>query len=151
MSITILSKDIQSLVQADKINNNYTIKRKILWGADGQGFDVSLATPLPVQGTFVAGSPGWSNFGQGTPVLIPVTNTSTMLLDSNPNRQFARVVNNTDQLIFIQYQIDAVLGIGVPLNTNGVFEINQSDLFLGRINAITESGTIQILVIEGVK
>src|SRR5271166_3148859 len=32
---TVISKDIQSLVPTDKINDSYAVKRKILWGADG--------------------------------------------------------------------------------------------------------------------
>lgn len=57
MTTTIISHDIQSLVQADKIDDNYTVKRKILWGPDGTGNDVTLDTPLPVQGTFTATNP----------------------------------------------------------------------------------------------
>lgn len=54
---TILSKDIQSLVPTDKVNDSYTVKRKLLWGGDGVGNDITALTPLPVAGTFTV-SPG---------------------------------------------------------------------------------------------
>jgi len=52
---TIISKDIQSLIQADKINDSYTVKRKLLWGPDGTGNDIQESTPPPVglMGPFV--------------------------------------------------------------------------------------------------
>ena len=45
---TIISHDIQSLTATDKINNTYIVKRKLLWGPDGTGYDVTTGTPLPV-------------------------------------------------------------------------------------------------------
>ena len=45
---TVLSKDIQSLVSADKINDHYHIKHKLLWGPDGTANDVTTTTPFPV-------------------------------------------------------------------------------------------------------
>lgn len=148
VSTTILSKDIQSLVQADKINDNYTIKRKILWGPDGVGNDVTLATPFPVQGTLISTPASWSNFSQGTPKTVDVTDVSTILLSSNPNRIFLRIINNSDSVIYIQYGINAVFRRGLPLFTNGVLE---DTIFLGQINAITDTGlSVNIDVMEGI-
>lgn len=146
---TILSKDIQSLIQADKIDNNYTVKRKLLWGPDGVGYDITPQTPLPVTATFT-GTAGFSLFGQGTPSLIAVTNISTQLLALNLNRKFARIVNNSTSRIYIQYGIAAVIGEGLPMKPNSILTIDANELWLGIINAISETILVNIDVMEGV-
>jgi len=96
------------------------------------------------------GGGGWSNFGQGTPAQIAVSNTSTALLAANPARVFGMIANNSSQPIYLQYGIAAVWQTGWRLMPGGVFIINMNELFQGQINAVTQSGTVNIDVIEGV-
>lgn len=93
----------------------------------------------------------WANFGQSTPDQVTVTDTSTVLLNSNPNRVFARFVNNTSQLVYIQYSIAAAWKTGFPLPGNSMYIIKLDELYTGAINAIAQTGvTASIDVIEGV-
>ncbi len=149
VSTTVLSKDIQSLVPADKVDDNYTIKRKILWGPDGVQYDITPLTPLPV--TVVSGGGGgWSSFGQGTPTQILVSTSSTQLLAANVNRIFARISNNSNQTIYIQYGVTAVWQQGLRLSPGASLTISTAELYNGSINAVSQSTTVAIDVIEGV-
>lgn len=154
MTKHLRSRDINSDLLVDKLvdpdSQIYIHKVKIAFGSDGVYTDVTLATPFPVTGTFTPLPPGFSNFGQGTPSIIPVTNVSTILLSANPDRVFARIINNSSQRIFIQYGIDAIFKQGTPLSPNGIFTVTTEELFLGQINAITNTGSVDIDVIEGV-
>lgn len=156
MTQSAYSKDTLANILVDKViadtpqDTVQVRKDKIVFGADGSYTDVTALTPFPVTGTF-SGSTGFVNFGQGTPTPILVTDTSTILLVQNLNRKFARVVNNSSERIYLQYEIDAVYGQGVPLMTNGVFTLTNVDLFLGKITAITSTGNAVLIdIIEGV-
>lgn len=154
MTGPILSKDIGNLTGADSTgepDRPIYVKRKIAFGVDGVAIDVSALNPFPVTGTFTPGNAGFTNFGQGTPDVITVTDASTQLLDANPLRKFAWIINNSTSRIYIQYGIDAVYGRGYPIQPNGRFTITTDDLYLGVINAITITGaSVDIDVLEGI-
>lgn len=92
---------------------------------------------------------GWSTFGSSTPKQVAVSTTSTTLLVANLSRLFARIVNNSVQTIYVQYGVSAVWQQGFPLRPNAMYVIDTSELFLGQINAITNTGSVNIDVIEG--
>lgn len=152
------SKDILAEILLDRILDLSVVdggflsvvKRKIVFGPDGSYTDVTPSTPFPVTGTFTPTAAGWSGFGQSTPAIVPVTDVSVTLLNANPLRLFARITNNSTQRIYIQYGINAVYGRGLPLGINGTLTITSDELFLGQINAITNTGSVDIDVIEGV-
>lgn len=93
---------------------------------------------------------GWVMFGQMTPKQVLVTNASTVLLDENLSRVYARINNNSSQTIFLQYGIAAVWKEGQRLSAGTTLIINAIELYLGQISAITLTGTAEIDVIEGI-
>lgn len=104
-----------------------------------------MATALP-NPRFV----GTSTLGQSTPKTVTVGLTSTLLLAASPNRVFAKVINNSSQRIYIQYGIAAVMGRGQPLSPGNTLTVSADELWLGQINAITITASVDIDVIEGV-
>lgn len=112
----------------------------------------SAGNPLNSTGgaldVFFAG--GWSSFGQNTPKQVAVSNVSTEILAANPDRLEATFTNNSSQTVYLQYSINAVWQQGYPLRPNAVWIIDTTQLYLGAVNAITQTGTVNIDVIEGV-
>lgn len=96
------------------------------------------------------GGVGWSSFGQSTPKQVTVNDTSTVLLNANPDRLYAKFSNNSQQTIYLQYGINAVWQEGQILFPNQTWTITTIELFLGQVNGITLTGSIQLDVIEGV-
>lgn len=110
---------------------------------------VNSSGQLAVEATVTAQNPGWSQFGQSTPKQVAVTNSTTLILNSNTNRMYASVMNNSNQTIYLQYSVPAIVGTGFRLMPGGVFIINNQELYQGQINAITKTGSVNIDVIEG--
>lgn len=106
--------------------------------------DVSVRVSNP------SGGSGWANFAQSTPKLVAVSNVSTELLAANPLRVFATLSNNSSQTIYFQYSNAAAWQTGYRLSPGGIWIINTIELFLGSVNAITQTGIVNIGVIEGV-
>lgn len=147
-SVEIYSKDIVALRIYDQIDQYFIPKEKIVFGPDGSYTDVTYATPFPVLGTFSPQT--WSSFGSSTPKLVTVTTASTVLLIANAARRYALFVNNSSQSIYLQYGVPAVWKQGWVLRPNAMWEINVEGLFTGAVNAITDTGSVSIDVIEGV-
>lgn len=108
---------------------------------------VSISSSFPLPVTLAQ---GWSHFSQSTPSHVSVSNASTTLLTANPNRLFASFSNNSTQTIYIQYGNAAVFGVGYVVRPNSCWIIGSNELFLGQINAITQTGSVNIDIIEGV-
>lgn len=145
----LISHDIVALRIYDQIGQYFIPKEKIVFGPDGTAIDVTYDTPFPVLGTFAPQE--FADFGQGTPTTVPVTDSSTILLSPNTDRKWALIVNNSSQRIFLQYGSgSAVFKQGIPLSPNSMWEINTENLFIGQLSAITDSGSVNIDVIEGV-
>lgn len=109
-------------------------------------------TMSPVAACSGGSSPvnGWANFGQSTPKQVQVTSTSTLLLSSNTARVYVKISNNSSQLVYIQYGINAVWKQGTPLAVNQTLIIGTTELFKGSIYAIALTGSVFIDVMEGV-
>lgn len=81
-------------------------------------------------------STGFSTIASGFPKQVSVGNTSVELFASNPNRKYLHIFNNSNEVIFIQYQVSASLNQGVKIGSGGMYTIDGSNLWLGSINAI---------------
>lgn len=122
-------------------------------GGDTNIFD-SAGNPLNSTNSSLNVYPivGWANFGQGTPDTVNVMDTSTPLLLANPLRLYASFTNNSTQSVYMQYQVAAVWKRGEVLRPNQTSVIDATCLFLGQVNAITDTGapSVDIDVKEGV-
>jgi len=79
--------------------------------------------------------------------------TTTVALVANANRLYALLVNDSVETIYIKLGAAAVLNQGIRLNANGgSYEMSkkQGNLYVGAINGISTSGTMALLVTEGV-
>jgi len=79
---------------------------------------------------------------------ITVGSTSTNVLTGNSARLLATFVNNSDEDIYISFGGTAVQNAGIRLNANGgLYEIGQSNLYVGLVSAICTSGGKSLTVI----
>jgi len=86
-----------------------------------------------------------------TPTSVAVEIVSTLVLAANPSRRSAVFVNDSNKPIYLSLGATAVLNQGIMLPTAGnrKFEINDSNLYLGVVNAIAEGGAKNLTVTEG--
>ena len=83
---------------------------------------------------------------------ITVGSESTPVLQANPNRKYALLVNDSDVVIYLRIGDDAHLNRGIRLNANGgsyEMSANIGNLDLRAINAIASSSNKNLLVTEG--
>lgn len=79
-----------------------------------------------------------------------ITTASSTILAANPNRKEALIINTGTVDVFLSRGGTAVAGRGIVLKAGGsAYEINNSNLYKGAINAIASSAT-SLLVSEGV-
>lgn len=104
---------------------------------------------VSIGGVVTVEQTGFDTLSPGSPAQINVGLTSTMLLDVNPNRKYAHIVNNSGIAIFIQYAVSAVLNQGIKIPANTLYTIETNNLWLGSINAIGVSGGQLIDILEG--
>lgn len=104
---------------------------------------------LKVTGSLSVGS-GFSNISSGFPTQISVSNTSIQLFAVNSNRKYAHIFNNSQQAIYIQYQVSAALNQGIKINPGTFFTLETDNLWLGIINAIGLVSNQMIDVLEGI-
>lgn len=90
---------------------------------------------------------GFSVVAISTSVLVQTS--STQLLAANLNRAYAHITNNNSTPVYIQYGANAVIGRGIRLNGGAMFTISGSELFLGKITAISSIPNLEIDVFEG--
>jgi len=85
-----------------------------------------------------------------TPTAVAVQTASTVVLAANPSRRSAVFVNDSNKEIYLSLGAVAVLHEGIRLNADGGgYEINDTNLFLGAVNAIAEGGDKVLTVTEG--
>jgi len=92
---------------------------------------------------------GFNSITPGTGGQVSVTTVSTTLLNANPNRKYAHVVNNSNDEIFIQYASAAALNQGIRIPSGGFYTIESNNLWLGIVNAIGVTNPQLIDVLEG--
>lgn len=94
------------------------------------------------------GEPGFGTPSTGFPKQVTVTTSSTELFASNLSRRYAHIFNNSNSPIYIQYNDVAVVGKGVRIPKNAFYTISGNELWLGTVNAISTSGSVDVDVME---
>lgn len=85
-----------------------------------------------------------------TPDGKTIGSSSTPVLAANDDRKTATFVNDSDEVIYLSKSATAVMNKGIRLNAaGGVYEINQTNLYLGVVSAICASGSKNLCVEEG--
>jgi hypothetical protein len=78
-----------------------------------------------------------------------ISNTSTLVLPANENRQYLSLTNIGENPCFINLGASAALNAGILLNPDGNFEMTASSgLWRGQISAICESSSTLISILE---
>ena len=86
-----------------------------------------------------------------TPTVVAVETSTTVVLATNPSRGYALFVNNSNQDMYLGLGADAVMNQGIRINANGGrYEINDTNLFTGAVNAIASGGAKSLVVTEGI-
>lgn len=90
---------------------------------------------------------GFSVVSISTTISVPTS--STMLLAANALRTYCHFINNDNYPIWVQYGGVAVVGRGMKLKAGGILTLTGHELFLGTINAISQSSPTLVDVLEG--
>lgn len=79
----------------------------------------------------------------------PLSTTQVMVLDKNPARVYALIINSSEEQVFLGMGIPAVVDRGIPLLSAGSsYEINFTNPWHGSIHAISKAGTPNLLITE---
>lgn len=92
-----------------------------------------------------------TGFSTASNTRVAVDNSaSVQLLAANLNRKYVYIMNNTGKAYYLKLGAAAVVGQGILLSNNGMYEITQDNLWTGTINAISSSSTSTSLdIFEG--
>ena len=101
-------------------------------------------------GSNVLGAPNTGIFYSATNSKAAVTATWSTVLQGNSGRVYGAIVNDGANTVYLNLgPTTSTAGYGIRLNANGgSFEINQSNLYLGAITAVTVSGTSTLSIVE---
>ena len=122
--------------------NNPGPKFQKVWASllDENNETIDGSNPLPIGNIY-------------TPTIntkISVGSSSTEILASNSDRKIARIINDSDEIIYLAEGAIAVLNEGTRLNANGgTYEINSTGLHKQAINGICTSGSKNVTIMEG--
>ena len=121
-------------------------KRIRLVEEDGTFIDL-----LPALAAIIAAeASGTVTMAHTDPSIDAVTTTA---LAANANREYAMLINDSDETIYLKIGVDAGMNAGIRLNAlGGSYEMSKKigNLDVRVINAICASGTKELLVTEGV-
>lgn len=92
---------------------------------------------------------GFDTLSAGSPGQIAIDSNSTVLLVANTARRYAHFVNNSAQVMYVQYGISAALGQGIRLMPGSMYTIDFNNLWLGSINAVCANTGFFLDVLEG--
>ncbi|GAI06310.1 unnamed protein product [marine sediment metagenome] len=82
-------------------------------------------------------------------VVKPLSVTQVMVLDKNPARLYALIVNPSAEQVFLGMGIPAVVDRGIPLLSAGSsYEINLTNPWHGSVHAVSKAGTPSLLITE---
>ena len=96
-------------------------------------------------------SPLLWHIGTVTDGAVTVGAVTTLVLAFNGHRTNAVLTNDSDQIIYIARGNAAVMNDGIRLNAaGGSYEIDDTNLWRGQINAICALGDANLCVSEGV-
>ena len=88
------------------------------------------------------------DFSASTASSATVGNTSTKILEKKSGRTFAILTNISDETMFLNMGNAAENNKGIPLFSNGSYEISGDRLYRGDIYAICASGGKTISILE---
>ena len=115
------------------------------------GLDATITVDgLRVTGTTLQKIPGFGNVSAGFPKQVPIGASSVVLLPANPLRAYAHIFNNGTQAVYVQYASPAAVSQGIRLNVGSFYTISGAELWLGSVNAVSASGTVNVDVMEGI-
>lgn len=90
-----------------------------------------------------------ARFNTGTGGKVTIGNTSTSILSKNGGRQYALLVNDSNETIYLNLGSAAVMNSGIPVISNGgAIEITGDNLFVGEIFGICTSGSKNLTTYE---
>ena len=145
---TVIIKDYSSDNQA-KVDSTGHLYVTTAGGGVASTVDIQDSNGNPIVATNGALDVIQQGFSNGTPALITINTASTILIAANPSRRFLQISNNSGGAIWIQYNAAAVVGRGVKVNNGALYTISGSELWLGQINAISSTTSLQIDLFEG--
>jgi len=91
-----------------------------------------------------------NGFSTGSSTTPTINNVSSVVLAANTNRKYAYVFNQTGVVIYLKLGATAVIGEGIRLVNNSMFEILDSNLWTGTITAIKSGATgVALDIFEG--
>lgn len=83
------------------------------------------------------------------PDTATVTDTTSEILPANTDRKGAVIVNDSNLTIYLSFEVDAIVGSGIRLNSaGGVFTMDAFTFTTQAINAIAASGSNNITIQE---
>lgn len=130
---------------------NQTLKTILISAATFAVLLVSVALVVPAQAPDgqLGGDIVNSFKGTVTNDKNALSTTSEVVLAANAGRRYA-YFHNTDAAIDITLSFGetAVADEGIVLEPGGFYEIDTSNLYLGAINAIADSGTPTLAIVE---
>ena len=97
--------------------------------------------------------PGFFNGGEinfSEPLATTIAGTTTEAVPENLNRKYLAVCNDSDEVMYLSFNRDAVMNRGIRLNANGgTLELVGPHIFTSAINAICASGSKELIYQEG--
>lgn len=120
----------------------------VVRNADGSGNLLTSTSFNSKQGLDVTPNMGFST-ASNTRVAVD-NSVSVQLLAANLNRKYVYIMNNTGKAYYLKLGAAAVVGQGILLSNNGMYELTGDNLWTGTVNAISSSSTSTSLdIFEG--
>jgi len=89
-------------------------------------------------------------FSTGVASNVSIGSGSTQVLEANGGRQYCLMVNDSDEVMYLNLGSAATLHKGIPLMPNGgALELTDENLFVGAAYAICASGAKNLSIFEG--
>ena len=81
---------------------------------------------------------------------VAIGAASTTALAANASRKFAAFVNDSDEVIYLNFSGTAIMNEGIRINARGGYcGINMMELYTGIVTGICASGGKNLTVMEG--
>jgi len=107
---------------------------------DEDGNKINPTNPLPISNIYTPTINSKISVGSGT----------TVILTANADRKIARIINDSNEIIYLAEGASAIMNEGTRLNANGgTYEINSTALHKSAINGICTSGGKNVTILEG--
>lgn len=139
----VYSKDILAPVSADKVGEEWFVKKKIAFGPDGSYQDVTSSTPFPVTDvSALSPSSATSSISR-----IASSATSVSLLPANPSRLGAVLYNDSTQICYVKFAATAsATSFTVAMDPKGTLILEENPIYTGIIDGVwvSANGAMQV-------